>query len=188
MAEEGLHEDFRRVRNPLGGRLVRLRAPEAEDADRLNPMFNDPDVQAGLTVAFPQPARGFHDFLESARRETSQTVFAIETLEGEVVGMCDLRDVELRSRSAGLGIWIGKPYWDRGYGGDAVRTLCRFGFLHMNLQRIELHVYETNPRGIHVYEGIGFRLEGTLRRAQFVAGRYVDVHVMGLLAEDLADD
>jgi RimJ/RimL family protein N-acetyltransferase len=29
-----------------------------------------------------------------------------------------------------LGIWIGAPYWDRGYGTDAVRMLCRFGFLH----------------------------------------------------------
>ena len=58
----------------------------------------------------------------------------------------------------------------------------------MNLQRIELHVYAGNTRGIRAYERVGFRLEGTLRRAQFVGGRYVDVLVMGLLAEELVEE
>jgi RimJ/RimL family protein N-acetyltransferase len=96
-------------------------------------------------------------------------------------------EIELPSRTALLGIWIGKPYWDQGLGTDATRTLCRFGFRHMNLQRIELNVFATNPRALRVYEKVGFRLEGTRRRSQFVGGRYVDSYVMGLLAEELSE-
>jgi RimJ/RimL family protein N-acetyltransferase len=46
-------------------------------------------------------------------------------------------------------------------------------------------VFEPNERGRRVYERVGFRHEGTLRRAHFVGGRHVDVLVMGLLDDEL---
>src|SRR5437879_4850947 len=86
-----------------------------------------------------------------------------------------------------LGIWICEPLWNQGYGTDAVRTLCGFGFREMNLRRITLHVYDLNPRGVMVYEKVGFREEGRLRGDQFVDGRHVDAIVMGLLARELRE-
>ena len=183
-----VHEDFGRVRPPLEGRLVRLRALEPEDLPRLQGLFNDPDVLAGITLPFPLPLAAQQEWLDGIRRSDSEMVFAIETVEGELVGNCGLRGLGVRNRTANLGIFVGKSHWGRGFGTDAVRTLCRFGFRHLNLQRIELHVYETNERGIRAYEKVGFRLEGTLRRNHFVGGRYVDEHVMGLLAEELVEE
>ena len=173
--------------DPFQGRMVRLRAFRDEDVPRLNEMFGDPDVLAGLTVAFPQPVAGFREFVEASRGDGSVAMFVIETFEGEAVGGCGLEGLNPRNRSATLGIWIGRPYWGRGFGTDAVLTLCRFGFRHLNLQRIELHVYAGNERGIRAYRRVGFQVEGTLRRAQFLGGRYVDVLVMGLLEEELAE-
>jgi RimJ/RimL family protein N-acetyltransferase len=186
-SEVHLPDVFRRVQ-PLEGRLVRLRAIEPQDASRLNPMFNDPEVLAGLTIAMPQSTLGFDEWSEAARRNESEIDLVIETREGEAIGACGLRGLNDRNRSANLGIWIGRPHWGRGYGTDALRILCRFAFRHMNLQRVDLHVYANNPRGIRAYERVGFRLEGTLRRAQFVGGDYVDEHVMGLLAEELVEE
>ena len=188
MADDvNLHEDFRRIEPALEGSLVRLRAREDEDLVRLNEMFDDPDVLAGLVVAFPQPMAGIREWVEGTRDLDDQIHFVIETLAGESIGVCGLQEIDARSRRALLGIWIGKPYWDRGFGTDAMRVLCRFGFRQMNLQRITLHVYEPNERARRVYERVGFRHEGTLRRSQFVGGRYVDEHVMGLLAEELVE-
>ena len=48
-------------------------------------------------------------------------------------------------------------------------------------------VCQPNEQARRVYERVGFRHEGTLRRAHFLGGRNVDVHVMGLLAEELAE-
>jgi RimJ/RimL family protein N-acetyltransferase len=179
-----LHEDFRRIEPALEGDRVRLRAREEEDLPRLNRMFDDPDVLAGLTVPFPQPLEGIREWVAQTRGLEDQIHFVIETLAGESIGVCGLQFIDTRSRHAMLGIWVGKPYWDQGYGTDAMRVLCRFGFDHMNLQRITLHVYEPNERARHVYEQVGFKLEGTLRRSHFVGGRHVDEFVMGLLAEE----
>lgn len=180
-------EDFRRIRSPFEGRLVRLRAVEEEDLPRINELFWEPDVTEHLLVVWPEAVSGTRRWWEK-RRATKEPYFAIETLTGELVGACDLARVEGRARTAILGIWIGQPFWDKGYGTDAVRTLCRFGFREMNLQRIELSVLETNPRGKRAYERVGFKEEGRLRRALYVGGRHVDMLVMGLLAEDLIED
>jgi RimJ/RimL family protein N-acetyltransferase len=181
-----LHADAGRIRPPLAGDRVRLRAIEEDDLPRLNELILDPEVLNHLDlVQFGQPVAGIHAFWESTRGRDDVVVFAIEAPSGEPIGISALEQINWGARTAVLGIWIGQPYWGKGYGTDAVRTICRFGFDQMNLQRVSLHVYETNPRGRAVYEKVGFKLEGTMRRAQFRFGRYVDGHVMGLLKEDL---
>ena len=56
---EHVHEDFRRVRPPLEGTLVRLRATEEADLPRIHDLFNDPDVLLFLqSVIFPEPLAG----------------------------------------------------------------------------------------------------------------------------------
>jgi RimJ/RimL family protein N-acetyltransferase len=181
--------DFHRIRPPLEGPLIRLRALEESDLARLSELFNDPEVLWFLDqVVFPQAATGTREWWESTRDQPGQQLFAIETRAGELVGACDLREITERSRRATLGIWVGKPYWGQGYGTDAVRTICRFAFREMNLQRVELHVHETNPRGILAYEKVGFKEEGRLRRSHFIGGAYVDSLVMGLLDDDLIEE
>jgi RimJ/RimL family protein N-acetyltransferase len=176
-------------RPSLTGRLVRLRAPEPADADTLNELFNDHGVRSGIGMPLPQPIESFHDWISRARTSDDHLNVTIERLEdGVAIGMCDLMRIEAPTRTAELGIWIARPWWSGGLGSDAVRTLCRFGFDHVNLHRITLFVNADNDRAIRTYEKVGFRHEGRLREAAFVRGERVDELVMGLLAEDLIDD
>ena len=180
-----VHAEPPRVRSPFEGRLVRLRAVEEDDIPNLHGLFNDPEVQRTLAVNWLEPVAGTRRWWEGVRANEGTAAFAVETLAGELIGACSLEDVNPAARTAALGIWIGQPFWDRGFGTDAVRVLCRFGFEEMNLQRIGLSVYEGNQRGARVYEKIGFTEEGRARRAHFIGGRHVDVVRMGLLAEEL---
>jgi RimJ/RimL family protein N-acetyltransferase len=173
--------------SPLEGALVRLRPRETADIPRANELFNDPDVLWGLLMTFPIPTAATREWFEGTRTDPNGARFVIETLDGAFIGICSIEDIVARSRSAECGIWIGKPYWGRGYGTDAMRTLARFGFRSMNLQRLSLHVYATNTKAIRAYEKVGFRVEGRLRRDQFLDGGYVDTITMGLLAEELLD-
>jgi RimJ/RimL family protein N-acetyltransferase len=174
----------------LTGRLVRLRAPEPTDADILNELFNDHDVRSGIGAPLPQPIEAFHAWVASARQAPDHLNLAIERLEEpKPIGMCDLMKIEPPTRTAVLGIWLARPWWGEGYGTDAVRTLCRFGFDHLNLHRISLEVNADNGKAIRAYGKVGFTEEGRLREASFVHGRRMDALVMGLVAGDLiADD
>jgi RimJ/RimL family protein N-acetyltransferase len=172
----------------LTGRLVRLRAPEPAD-DTPNELFNDHGVRSGLGMPLPQPVASFHEWIESARKKDDHVNLVIERLEEPgAIGMCDLMRIEAPNRVAELGIWVGRPWWRGGYGTDAVRTLSRFGFEHVNLHRINLYVNADNAQAIKAYEKVGFVHEGSLRENAFVHGRRVDLLVMGLLAGDLRDE
>jgi RimJ/RimL family protein N-acetyltransferase len=170
----------------LQGTSIRLRAHEPADISTLNDLINDPEVGEGLGMVMPQPISGYNAFLEMIERDPSRSIFVIELIEGRVpIGSCSFFTIEVAPRTAVIGIWLGKPYWDGGLGTDAVRTICRFGFDHMNLQRIELTVNGTNLRAKRAYEKVGFVVEGTRRRSEFVGGRHIDSYLMGLLAEEL---
>jgi len=62
--------------------------------------------------------------------------------------------------------------------------MLKHGFEDLNLNRIYLQVYQTNPRAIKAYNAAGFVHEGVMRQAVFKNGRYIDVLLMSVLHED----
>src|SRR5262249_47639304 len=102
-----------------------------------------------------------------------------------LVGVTGLHQTDLRNRHASFGIVIGeKEAWGRGYGTEATALLVRHAFETLNLNRVWLHVFEDNERGIRAYEKVGFQKEGRLRQDTFREGRYWDTFVMGILREE----
>lgn len=175
--------------SPFEGTLIRLRASEQADLATLNDHFNEPEVLAGLEMLFPQPLAGIREWAERTRQADDQAIFAIETIrDREPIGICGLEDIDPRARRADFGIWIGRPYWGRGYGTDATRTCCRFGFRQMNLHAIYLSVYaDSNPKALRAYEKAGFTRDGVERAGAFIGGRRIDVVRMCVLANELGE-
>jgi RimJ/RimL family protein N-acetyltransferase len=173
--------------DPLRGTLVRLRAWEPQDHAVAVGLFNDHEVRDGLTAPWPSTP----EQLEARTRtglERGDLSFAVEALEdGVLVGGISVGPIEIPARSGSLGMFVGKPYWGRGYGTDALLVACRFAFRFANLERIELNVLTENERAVSVYRKVGFAIEGTRRRAEFGRGRHQDAHIMGLLAEELLE-
>src|SRR5262249_62195912 len=62
--------------------------------------------------------------------------------------------------------------------------LVEHAFEILNLNRVWLHVYEFNERGIRTYERVGFQKEGVLRQDHFHDGRYWSTIIMGILREE----
>ena len=169
------------------GALVRLRAPEPRDLDALYEWFNDAEAVAGLGLRYPVSRQAEADWIaQRAAPSYGGAHFAVETHEGRLLGTCGLFDTEFpENRSAQLGVAIvDRTQWGKGYGTDAVRTLCRFGFEEMNLHRIELLVFADHTRAIRTYERVGFVREAVARQKHWNAGWHDDV-LMSLLEGEL---
>jgi RimJ/RimL family protein N-acetyltransferase len=77
-----------------------------------------------------------------------------------------------------------KDQWNKGFGTEATKLFVAYGFETLNLNRIELRVYEYNARAIRVYEKVGFKHEGSLREDHYRQGRYWNTHVMSILRSE----
>lgn len=179
------------------GERVRLRRVERHDLMRFVVWLNEPDVRRQLALVYPVGMAQEEAWFEaSSRAEPALQPFAIEVRSQEPaeggpdpawthVGGTGFHSVDWTNRTAELGIVIGsRQYWRQGYGTDATRTLVRWGFRELNLNRVWLRVFEDNAGGIRCYEKTGFRVEGRLRQDRFREGRYLDTLVMGVLRDE----
>ena len=111
--------------------------------------------------------------------------FSVVTLgQEELAGDALLWDIDLHNRSAHLGLGLRPAFRGKGLGTDIVRVLCQYGFATRGLQRLQVETLVDNQAMIRAAERVGFVPEGTLRRAAWVDGRFLDLVVLGLLAED----
>lgn len=112
--------------------------------------------------------------------------FAI-TLKGDptYLGEAVLNEIDWLNRSASFRIALAsEKLFGRGYGTEAIRLILAYGFQTLNLHRIELEVYDFNPRAQHVYEKVGFVHEGVRRDVLLWDGAYQNAIVMSILEDE----
>ena len=172
----------------IRGELVYLRPSERADVATFVRWFTDADVVRNLAMRAPMSLAAEEQWFDRmlAAQGTTDYHFVICLLaDDRPIGTIGLHQVDQRNGTAEFGIAIGeKGEWGKGYGTDATRAICDFGFAELRLERIGLYVYAGNDGGRRVYEKAGFVHEGTLRRAHFAEGDYHDVHVMALLRDE----
>ena len=172
----------------LRGERVFLRPAEREDIPSFIAWLSDAVVSEGLATRAPWSRVAEDAWFDELQKDQSKTIwhFAICLRDGgRPVGFCALHAIDHVNGSTELGIGIGdRSEWDKGYGTEAMRILLDFAFGELRLHRLFLQVFDFNARAIHVYESVGFTLEGTEREAYYRHGRYHDMHVMGILRSE----
>lgn len=173
------------------GERIRFRGVEHSDLPTFVGWINDPAVRAGISLYLPMnQAREEQWYENMLKRPPDQQPFVIEVrgagAQGRetwtAIGTCSFLEIDWRNHSAEFGIMIGeKSYWNKGFGTEAVKLLVRHGFKTLNLYRIWLRVFATNPRAVRTYEKAGFTNEGRHRQAEYIDGEYVDVMLMSIL-------
>jgi RimJ/RimL family protein N-acetyltransferase len=104
-----------------------------------------------------------------------------------IIGSIGLTYIHPIYKSAEFSITIGhKDYRGGGYGSDALRTIIKYGFEQLNLNRIWCEVYSNND-AIDIYRHIGFKDEGILRQTVFKNSEYLDSYVLGMLKSDYVE-
>jgi len=172
----------------IRGEYVYLRAPEHADIALFVRWFNDAEVLHNLSMFAPMSEAAesaWFDRMLEAQGKTDYHFVICLLGDDRPIGATGLHAVDVTNGSAEFGIAIGeKSEWSKGYGTDALRAICDFGFGELRLERIGLQVYDGNDRARRSYEKVGFAHEGTMRRAHFARGEHHDVHVMGLLRDE----
>lgn len=87
-------------------------------------------------------------------------------------------------RTAALGIRIASPYQNRGYGREALNWMLDWAFRHAALHTVSITAASFNPRGIHLYQELGFSLEGRRRETIWFNRGWHDELEFGMTERD----
>lgn len=172
----------------IEGTLVNLRARELTDAENTARWSGDEELQRLMGNRYQESLAATEVFVRSyvaKQLSFGDPRFAIETKDGRHIGGMRLFNTSAEDRRGRLAILIAEPeYQSRGYGSDAMRTLMRFVFEEMNLNRLDLDVFAFNTRAIATYQKLGFVEEGRRRGAQYARGVQHDVISMSVLRDE----
>lgn len=108
----------------------------------------------------------------------------IELASGRLVGFGGLHDIS-RALVGTLFVGIGEMSVRRnGYGTEATRLICEYGFFFRNLHSIKLEVHDYNASAKRIYQRLGFKIVGRLRGVNLLNDRRYDEIIMDLLRSE----
>ena len=179
-----MEENF--IPKVLQGKKVYLKPLNASDAKTYyNQLFNVETRRLTGTKAIFNYEQ-IVEYIDRKRGDDSSVILLIGLQEtDELIGEIVLQDLDYTNRSANLRVAIDQPaHQGQGYGTEALRLILDYGFGILQLHRIELNVYDFNERAAHVYEKVGFKVEGRQRDALFYDHKYHDAILMSMLEDE----
>ncbi len=154
----------------LRGKLVVLTNDlDASYASEIADMANDRLVRDMLaSETFPHPftvedALAFFDKNRSIDNEMFAEDFII-LYGGKPAGIIGISNISWRHRSAHVGYWVGRKYWNRGIASEALELIARHS-AEIGLHRLYTNVLDHNLASARVLQKNGFMLEGTQKDA-----------------------
>jgi RimJ/RimL family protein N-acetyltransferase len=111
--------------------------------------------------------------------ETDQSPESGKTIIGIV--NCGGGPRRANRHTVSLGISVKLEWRNQGVGTALMQEIIQWARETGIVTRIQLDVFETNVRAIHVYEKLGFQAEGTKIRAYYKNGQWIDARLMALL-------
>jgi RimJ/RimL family protein N-acetyltransferase len=142
------------------GRLCTVREFERADVDR---WLDWPRHQDPLFHVFnppPMSTRQRDSYFESRRGASDVRLFAVDDLQGELIGRLNLREIDWFARTAVVGISFRPDRLGQGFGTDSLRAFLYYYFTTLQMMALFLDVAAHNVRARRCYERCGFRHVG----------------------------
>ncbi|WP_052891187.1 GNAT family N-acetyltransferase [Thermogemmatispora carboxidivorans] len=180
-------EETAQLQNPfLVGERVYLRPLEpSQDNHFYATWLNDEEIRRYFSIYPTSDARA-KERLEQLYRDGKHIIFGVALKSNNrLIGLVGLKDINYINQTAEFYIIIGdRAVWGQGYGTEATKLMIRYGFMELNLNRIQTQDMEENIGGWRADEKAGFKYEGTLRQAILRFGKYHDIRVYSLLRSE----
>lgn len=146
--------------------MVKLRAPEKEDVDRIFMWENDP----GLFEILPNPAPlsrfQVWEYVENYKADpfaTRELRQMIDDESGATVGYIDLFEFDAVNHRAGVGIYIDEDWRRRGFGAQALEALGEYAHTILAIHQLWAIVAIDNEASLALFTAAGFKPCGRLR-------------------------
>jgi [ribosomal protein S5]-alanine N-acetyltransferase len=169
-------------------RRLNLRRPLQKDVHELLKIHQDEAVMQyyGMT-AFQTPEEALKE-IEWFKKIFAQSegIRWVVTEQGQnsYIGDIGLHNYVPTHARAEIGFKLARAYWRQGIMTEAMDQVLRYGFAHMQLNRIEAVVDPRNQACLGFLRKQGFQEEGLLREYEREPSGFVDLVMLSLLKRD----
>lgn len=109
----------------------------------------------------------------SAKSGSAMPLFLIRRSDDMLLGAITLDNIRRGpAQCATLGYWIGQPHARQGYMREALMAVCHYGFVTLDLSRLEAACLPENAASRGVLEQTGFKYEGVAQSYLQIDGRW----------------
>ena len=183
-------QDDSQMQNPfIVGERIYLRPLEpAQDNHLYSTWMNDEEIRRDFSIYPTSDTRG-KERLEQLYKDGKHIIFGVALKsDNRLIGLVGLKDINYINQSAEFYIIIGdRSIWGKGYATEATRLMFRYGFMELNLNRIQTQDMEENTGGWRADEKAGMKFEGRLRQVILRFGKYHDVRIYSILRSEFLE-
>lgn len=149
-------------------------------------MYRDRSIWAYIPPAVWKPGgkAAIVRIRQSVGKQTACWYVIKDRQSGALVGEIAIFGIDWAERTAELGYHITRTQWGKGYASEAGDRVCRVAFRALRLRRLDAVVGEGNDASIRLLKKLGFRREGSARKAAWLRGRWRNQFRFGLLAPE----
>ncbi len=158
-----------------------IRAVAESDHEAIHEILTSPHVLAGTMRV---PFAGLHQTKERLSPRVGTYQIVAQADQG-VVGFGELITEPEHPRHSHIGdlnmVATRVESLGQGVGRALTEALIDLAENWLNLKRLSLVVFSDNKQAIHLYESLGFQVEGTMPRFGYGNGAWMDAIMMGRL-------
>lgn len=174
----------------LGTDRLQLRPFQLSDAPSVQRLASDHAVAKGtLVLPHPYPDGEAERWIAALHEGTATgTLLTLAIVLREPTVLIGSIGVELAPAHyhGRMSYWLGREYWNHGYGTEAVRAILAYGFHHLRLHRIYAPHFRTNPASGRLLQKVGMVYEGRLREQYRRDDEWIDVELYSLLDREFS--
>ncbi len=166
-------------------RLI-LRRIKKSDLTDVNEYSRDPRVSEYLLWYPHTSVATTRRYLKSVDKKYKTGEFYTWGIEykGKLIGTVGFNCFSLEHGTAEVGYVLSADYWGRGIATEALSRIVEYAFEHLALNRLEIKYINENSASLAVALHCGFKKEGVMRQAMCVKGRYRDIGIAAMTADD----
>ena len=124
------------------------------------------------------------DWFKKNKERTDRYDATIEA-DGIPVGLIGLLDIDRNNHKAEYYITIGnREFLGKGVAYRASRQLLEYAFCEIQLNKVVLYTEYDNVAAQKLFEKVGFKREGLIRKDIFYHGKYIDRYLYSICKED----
>lgn len=157
-----------------------LRQFVESDLENVYKGLSDPEIikYYGVSYQTLEDTKEQIKFFADLEKESTGVWWAICSLDNKIFyGAGGLNSLSKEHKKAEIGFWLLTEFWGQGIMTEVMPVICKYGFEHLGLHRIEGFVESDNLNCKKAMQKLDFKHEGTMEDCEIKNGKFISLDI-----------